>query len=58
MKVVCAWCQQTGHVMVLRETEPENDMVSHGICNEHIIAVMTEARSLTPLVSVLDRGGS
>jgi hypothetical protein len=44
--------------MVLRETEPENDMISHGICNEHIIAVMTEARSLTPLVSVLDRGGS
>jgi hypothetical protein len=58
MKVVCAWCQQAGHVMVLRETEPENDMVSHGICSEHIIAVMTEARSLAPLVSVLDRGGS
>jgi hypothetical protein len=51
MKVVCAWCQRAGHVTVLREKEPENDMVSHGICKEHIVAVMTEARLLTPRAS-------
>ena len=53
MKVVCAWCQQAGHVVVLREKEPQNDMISHGICNEHVIAVMSEARMLTPRAGAL-----
>lgn len=56
MKVVCAWCQQAGHVVVLQEKEPQNDLISHGICNEHVIAVMTEARSLSPRASALARG--
>jgi hypothetical protein len=58
MKVVCAWCQQAGHLVVLRELGPENGMVSHGICKEHTIAVMTEARLLTPRASALDRRDS
>jgi hypothetical protein len=58
MKVLCAWCQRAGHVTVLGEKEPESDMVSHGICKEHIIAVMSEARLLTPRASAFARRDS
>jgi hypothetical protein len=57
MKVVCAWCQRAGHVVVLREVQPENDMISHGICQEHAVAVLSEAR-LMPRLSALDRRDS
>jgi hypothetical protein len=58
MKVVCAWCQQAGHGVVLQEKEPDNDVISHGICDEHVTIVMAEARRRQPSVSVLDRGTS
>lgn len=57
MIVVCAWCQRAGHLVVLREVQPENDMISHGICQEHAVAVMTEAR-LIPHGGALDRRDS
>jgi hypothetical protein len=44
MKVVCAWCQQAGNFVVLREKEPPGDEISHGICDEHVLAVMAEVR--------------
>ena len=44
MKVVCAWCQRAGHFVVLREKEPPGDEISHGICDEHVLVVMAEAR--------------
>jgi hypothetical protein len=44
MKVVCAWCQRAGNFVVLRETEPPGDEISHGICDDHVLVVMAEAR--------------
>jgi hypothetical protein len=44
MKVVCAWCQQAGNFVVLREKEPRGDEISHGICDEHVLAFLAEAR--------------
>ena len=44
MKVVCAWCQRAGNFAVLREKEPPGDEISHGICDEHVVVVMAEAR--------------
>lgn len=44
MKVVCAWCQHMGTETVLREKEPQNDAVSHGICDDHVLQVLAEAR--------------
>ena len=44
MKVVCAWCQRMGTETVLREKEPQNDVVSHGICDDHVLQVLAEAR--------------
>ncbi len=45
MMVVCAWCQRLGMVRVLGEKEPRNDAVSHGICDEHAVEVLAEARA-------------
>jgi len=45
MTVVCAWCQRLGTVRVLGEKEPRNDAVSHGICDEHAVEVLAEARA-------------
>lgn len=44
MRVVCAWCQKAGNFVVLREKEPAGDEISHGICDEHVRAVLAEAR--------------
>jgi hypothetical protein len=44
MKVVCAWCQRAGNFVVLREKEPPGDEISHGICDEHVLAFMAEVR--------------
>ena len=55
MKVVCAWCQQAGHGVVLHEKEPYDDVISHGICDEHVTFVMAEARRTQPSASALDR---
>jgi len=44
MKVVCAWCQQAGNFVVLREKEPPGDEISHGICDEHALTFLAEAR--------------
>jgi len=44
MKVVCAWCQRDGNFVVLREKEPPGDEISHGICDEHILVFLAEAR--------------
>jgi hypothetical protein len=54
MKVVCAWCQRAGHAEVLRENEPYDDVISHGICQAHVVVVMAEAGLSVP-VAALDR---
>jgi len=33
-------------VRVLGEKEPRNDAVSHGICDEHAVEVLAEARAV------------
>lgn len=67
MKVVCAWCERDGHVVLLREVVArgaQNDMVSHGICDKHVLAVMAEASepkdgpSVTARASVVHRSAS
>jgi hypothetical protein len=55
MKVVCAWCQRDGHGVVLRETEPQDEVISHGICDAHAAVVMAEVRRTRPAASVLER---
>jgi len=44
IKVVCAWCQEAGNFVVLREKEPPGEEISHGICDEHVQAILAEAR--------------
>jgi len=55
MTVVCAWCQRLGRPAVLREKEPlDMAVITHGICDEHVLMVRAEARrwlageSITP----------
>ncbi len=50
MKVVCAWCQRDGNFVVLREKEPPGDEISHGICDEHVLAVTAEARRKSKMI--------
>ncbi len=46
MTVVCAWCQRQGRMTVLREKEPlDYPVISHGICDEHALVFMGEARA-------------
>jgi len=42
--------------VVLREKEPQNDEISHGICDEHVLVVMNEARRSEAHVSAPARG--
>ena len=53
MKVVCAWCERLGNVVVLPDNEPQGDEPqgdanSHGICDEHVLVVLAEARRAMP----------
>ena len=58
MTVVCAWCQHQGRLTVLREKEPlDHPMISHGICEEHLVAFLAEVRAQRGPVS-LDRHAS
>jgi hypothetical protein len=52
MKVVCAWCERAGNFVVLREKEPPGDEISHGICDEHVLVFMAEARRRPRVISV------
>ena len=59
MTVVCAWCQRQGRTTVLREKEPLDwAVVSHGICEEHAKAFLTEVRETKAAAISLDRRGS
>jgi wyosine [tRNA(Phe)-imidazoG37] synthetase (radical SAM superfamily) len=56
MTVVCAWCQRQGRTTVLREKEPfDRPMVTHGICEEHARAFLTELREAKTPRTSLDR---
>jgi hypothetical protein len=56
MTVVCAWCQHQGRTAVLREKEPfDRPVVSHGICEEHALAVLAEVRGMETAGFALDR---
>jgi len=45
MTVVCAWCQRLGRPAVLGEKEPlDMAVITHGICDEHVLMVGAEAR--------------
>jgi hypothetical protein len=45
MIVMCAWCQSQGRPAMLGEKEPRDSVaVSHGICDEHALLMLTQAR--------------
>ena len=44
MKVVCAWCEREDTHRFLVDEEPEGEPISHGICDEHVVLVLAEAR--------------
>ena len=45
MIVMCAWCQLQGRPAMLGEKEPRDTaVISHGICDEHALFVLAEAR--------------
>lgn len=44
MKVVCAWCQRQGRPAVLSEKDSQHEGVSHGICDDHALVLLAEAR--------------
>jgi hypothetical protein len=45
MIVMCAWCQLQGRPAMLGEKEPRDSaVISHGICDEHALFVLAEAR--------------
>jgi hypothetical protein len=58
MKVVCAWCERLGNVVVLRDEEPQGDAISHGICDAHVLFVLAEARRAVPDARGVDRRAS
>jgi len=58
MKVVCAWCEQAGRVVLLGGKEDGNGAVSHGICAEHLDALRTRAERKKARASALDRVAS
>ena len=58
MKVVCAWCERLGNVVVLPDKEPQGDAISHGICDEHVLFVLAEARRAVPDARGVDRRAS
>ena len=56
MTVVCAWCQHQGRTTVLREKEPfDRPVISHGICDEHVVAFLAEVREAQTPAMPLDR---
>ena len=62
MTVVCAWCQRLGRAAVLGEKEPlDQAVITHGICDEHVLVVLAEARRSTvraSMASTLERKAS
>jgi len=62
MTVVCAWCQRLGRAAVIGEKEPRDvKAITHGICDEHVLVVLAEARRSTvraSMASTLDRKAS
>lgn len=44
MKVVCAWCERQGKAAVLHEKAPDENGVSHGICDDHARRLLRERR--------------
>ena len=46
MKVVCAWCQRERKRagFDLDEEDYLGEPISHGICDEHVVVVLAEAR--------------
>lgn len=57
MVVMCAWCQFEGRPAMLGEKEPRDSaVISHGICDEHALLVLAEARRPTKGGGVIDGG--
>jgi hypothetical protein len=44
IRVVCAWCQREKRLAGLVDEDYQNDRISHGICDEHAVLVLAEAR--------------
>jgi len=44
MRVVCAWCQRERTMAGLDDDADQGERISHGICDEHALLVLAEAR--------------
>ena len=44
MRVVCAWCERERKMAGLDDDADQGERISHGICDEHAILVLAEAR--------------
>ena len=55
MIIVCAWCEAAGNVTVIDEKEPQKDVVSHGICPEHLNALKARVQLKKALARPLER---
>jgi len=55
MKVVCAGCERLGNVVALPDKEPQGDAISRGVCDEHVLVVLAEARRAMPDARSVDR---
>lgn len=53
MVVVCAWCELEGRPAMLGKKEPRDTaVIAHGICDEHALFVLAEARWSTERAGV------
>lgn len=47
MRVICAWCEEEGRVVVMRDTGlADGQGTSHGICGEHERAMLRKITEL------------
>jgi hypothetical protein len=44
MRVVCAWCLRERKMAGLDSEDYRDERISHGICDEHAVLVLAEAR--------------
>jgi hypothetical protein len=55
MRVVCAWCQRERKLAGLDVEDYQDERISHGICDEHVVLVLAEVRRATVGADAIER---
>ena len=55
MRVVCAWCQRERKLAGLDVEDNQDERISHGICDEHVVLVLAEVRRAFPGADATER---